>query len=57
MQYGHVVGVDHVFKMLQPVAGNDRGPAAAERGIVRLDELAVVHLFQAFVARQDRPFR
>ena len=28
--------------------------AAADGGIIRLDELAVVHLFQAFVARQRR---
>ena len=32
------------------------GPAAADRGIVGLDELAVVHLLQAFVARQHRLF-
>ena len=56
MQHRDVVGVDHVLKMLQPVAGNDRGAAAADRGVVGLDEFAVVHLFQRFVARQHRLF-
>src|SRR5216683_4350647 len=42
--------------MLQPVAGNDRWAPAADRRIVRLDELAVVHHLQAAVARQHRPF-
>src|SRR6185312_270265 len=46
--------VDDVLKMLQPVAGNDIGPAAADRRIIGLDELAIVHVFQAFVARQGR---
>ena len=56
VQHRDVVGIDHVLEMLQPVAGNDRRAAAADRGIVGLDELAVVHLFQAFVARQHRLF-
>ena len=42
--------------MLQPVAGNDRRAAAADRGIVGLDELAGVHVLEAFVARQHRLF-
>ena len=56
VQHRHVVGIDHVLEMLQPVAGNDGGPAAADRGIVGLDELAVVHRFEAVVARQHRLF-
>ena len=51
-----MVGVDHVFIMLQPVAGDDGGAAAADRGIVGLDELAFIHAFQAVVARQHRHF-
>ena len=56
VQHRHVVGIDHVLEMLQPVAGNDGRAAAADRAVVGLDELAVVHLFQAFVARQHRLF-
>ena len=56
VQHRHVVGVDHVLEMLQPVAGDDGRAAAADRGVVGLDELAVVHLLQAFVARQHRLF-
>ena len=56
VQHGHVVGIDHVLEMLQPVAGNDGGAAAADRGIIGLDEFAVVHLLQAFVGRQHRLF-
>ena len=51
-----MVGIDHVLEMLQPVAGNDGRSAAADRGVVGLDELAVVHFFQRFVARQHRLF-
>jgi hypothetical protein len=54
VQHRDVVGVDHVFEMLQPVAGNDGRAAAAYGRIIRLDELAIVHLFQAFIARQRR---
>src|SRR5205807_8166719 len=39
-----------------PVTGNDGRSAAADRTVVGFDELAVVHLFQAFVARQHRLF-
>nr|WP_229191419.1 hypothetical protein [Bradyrhizobium brasilense] len=51
-----MVGVGDVLEMLQPVAGDHGRAAAADRGIVGLDELAVVHVFQALVARQHRPF-
>ncbi len=51
-----MVGIDHVFEVLQPVAGNHGRSAAADRGVVGFDELAVVHLFQAFVAWQHRLF-
>jgi hypothetical protein len=54
VQHGHVVGIDHVFEMLQPVAGNDGWSAAADGRIIRLDEFVIVHLFEAFVARQRR---
>jgi len=33
-QHRHVVGVDYVLEVLQPVAGNDGRPAAADRGVV-----------------------
>ncbi|MET3311587.1 hypothetical protein ABIF41_003428 [Bradyrhizobium japonicum] len=56
MQHRHVIGIDHVLEMLQPVAGNDCRPAAADRGIVGLDELAVVHVFEALIARQHGAF-
>ncbi|MEY9384258.1 hypothetical protein ABIF93_002515 [Bradyrhizobium japonicum] len=56
MQHRHVIGIDHVLEMLEPVAGDDRGAAAADRGIVGLHELAFVHVFQAFVSRQHRAF-
>ncbi len=51
-----MVWIDNVLEMLQPVAGDDRRPAAADRGIVGLDELAVVHVLEALVARQHRLF-
>src|SRR4051812_9317844 len=40
--------------MLQPVAGDDGRSAAADGSVVGLNELAVVHFFQALVARQYR---
>ena len=46
--------IDDVFKMLQPVARDDRGPAAANRTVVGLDELVLVHDFKAFIPRQHR---
>src|ERR1051325_1877765 len=42
--------------MLQPVARNDRGAAAADRAVVGLDELVLVHGLQTVVARQHRLF-
>ncbi|MGY4419174.1 hypothetical protein ACVWY2_001599 [Bradyrhizobium sp. JR6.1] len=51
---GHMIGVGDVLEMLQPVAGDHGGPAAADRGIIGLDEFAVVHILQALVARQHR---
>jgi hypothetical protein len=56
VQHRDVVGVDHILEMLQPVAGNDRRAAAADRGVVGLDELALVHPLQAVIARQHRLF-
>ena len=56
MQHRDVVGIDHILEMLQPVAGNDGRSAAADRGVVGFDEFAVVHVFQALVARQHRLF-
>ena len=50
-------GIDDILVMLQPIAGNDCGAAAAERGIVGFDELALVHHFQGFVTRQNRLLR
>ena len=44
MQHGHVIGINHIFEMLQPVAGNDGRSAAADRGIICFDEFAVVHV-------------
>ena len=41
-------------KCCSQLHGNDRRPAAAERGIVCFDELALVHHFETFVARQHR---
>ena len=49
-----MVGIDHVLEMLQPVAGRDDDAAAADAGIVGLDELAGLHHLQALVARQHR---
>ena len=54
MQHRHMERIDDVLEMLQPVARNDRRPAAADRGIVGLDEFALVHRLQAIVARQHR---
>src|SRR5439155_19036906 len=51
-----VVGVDYVFVVLQPVAGDDGGAAAADRGVIGLDVLALIHGFEAFVAWQHRHF-
>ena len=56
VQHRNVVGIDHIFKVLQPVAGNDGRTATADRGVIGLHEFAVVHLFQAFVAWQHRLF-
>jgi hypothetical protein len=56
MQHRHVIGIDHVLEMLQPVAGNDGWPTAADRTVVGFDELAIVHCFQRFIARQHRLF-
>ena len=56
MQHRDVIGIGDVFEVLQPVAGNDGGTAAADGRIIGFDELAIVHLFQAFVARQRRLF-
>src|SRR5882757_6034115 len=49
-----MVGIDHVLEMLQPVARRDDDAAAADRGIVGLDELARPHHLEALVARQHR---
>ena len=56
MQHRDVVGIDHILEMLQPVAGNDGRSAAADRGVVGFDELAIVHFFQCLIARQHRLF-
>src|SRR6202035_18648 len=49
-----VEGIEHIFIMLEPVAGRDRAAAAADRRIVGINELAFVHGFKAIVARLHR---
>jgi hypothetical protein len=49
-----VIGVQHVLEMLEPVAGRDGVAAAADAGVVGVQEFALVEDFQAFVARQHR---
>ena len=56
VQHRNVVGIDHILEVLQPITRNNRRSAAADGSVVGLDEFAVVHLLEAFVARQHRLF-
>ena len=56
VQHRDMVGIDHVLEMLQPIAGDHRRAAAADRVVVGLHEFALVHFFQRFVTRQHRLF-
>ena len=55
VQDRHVKGVEHVFEVLEPVAGCHRRAAAADARVVGVDEFALVEHLEAFVARQHGP--
>jgi hypothetical protein len=54
VQNGDMERVDHVFPMLQPIARDDRGPATANGGIVRLYKFPLIHRLKTIVTCQDR---
>jgi hypothetical protein len=54
VQDRHMIGIDHVLEMLQPVARRDHDAAAADARIVRFDELSRPRHLEALVARQHR---
>ncbi len=63
VQHRHVVGIDHVLEMLQPVAGNDGGAAAAEsscrrpRRIRRRPSFPGIHSAAAPASCPAAPYR
>ena len=43
MQHRYVKRIDDVFVMLEPIARDDGGTSAADRGVVGFDEFAFAH--------------